>query len=193
MTEESTPQPIQHPSISGHLPNIEILADSEDPELIEARAKLLEAQAKLAKASTPLLDKVIIRGLLPIAIALVGHWAAQTYENAQIEQVKQGETITALEGLLEKQQETAKTMAATVVRLDETLKFSLIQMAVAQALAKVEPMEPTKPSPLLVSVPTPEDVTQGVTEQISLPGVEESEIRRIATDSYYKILKTKGR
>ena len=216
MTEEATQESTQQPSTSGHLPDVENLADSEDPELIEARAKLLEAQAKLTKASTPLFDKIVIRGVLPIALALVGPWAAQTYEKSQIEQAKQGETFTALEKLLEEQRESAKgrrarfqqieeakavelaAMAAMVTRLDETLKYSLIQMAVAQALAKVEPVGET-PSmepdlmPGAKPVPSREGVTRGVAEQIRLPGVTDVEIRRIASESYDKVLRTKGR
>jgi len=66
--------------------------------LAEAEAELIEAKTKLAKAKTPLVDKIILRGLIPIALAIVGPWALWKFDtDNQVTReavVKQGETLT---------------------------------------------------------------------------------------------------
>jgi hypothetical protein len=199
------------------LPDIENLADSDDPEVIEARAKLLRAQATLTKASTPLFDKIVLRGLVPIALALVTPWAIYTFDAAQTEQVKQGEVLVKLEkllsgakkdaaaqkvrsaawrvrmGELEKQRtEELKTMTSMVNRLDSTMKTALIHMAVAKILSS-RPQTIPKMDPMILPTPPPsrKEVMADVATQIQLPGAEDDEIRKLAGRAYDRIMQKK--
>jgi hypothetical protein len=177
MTEESTPSSPQDPSDSA--------------EEILAQAKLKEAEAALITAKTPLWDRVMIRGVLPIALAIVGPWAAMTFSESQIEQRKQGQHIEALEELLQQARSDAEdrrrelmTMSNMVTRLDATLKTALIQMTVARIVKEEE--EEAKPVAL-----TRMDVGRDVAAQVSLPGLEEEEVRQIAEQQYDRMMEAK--
>ncbi|KKL25599.1 hypothetical protein LCGC14_2403680 [marine sediment metagenome] len=187
-------------SISGALPDIENLADSDDPKLIAARAKLLEAQANLAKASRPLFDKIVLRGIIPIALLIVGPWALWKFDDAQTEQKKQGEVIVKLEKLLsdakdetkarqarsikwrvrmgELEEERAAELAAMsfmVNRLDNTMKMALVHMTVAQLLSSEEERGR-------------KEVMSDVAAQIRLPeGTEE--VKRLAGQAYDRMMR----
>jgi len=178
---------------------IENLADSDDPDVISARAKLLEAQAKLTKASTPLLDKLILRGVIPIALAIVGPWALWKFDAAQTEQARQGTMIVELQELLEDAKDAAAArqersaawrtrmgeieeqkaqelaaMTAMVIRLDDMLKLSLVQRAVEGTVGTV----PT--------LPNREDVLRNVRGQ--LPQLEGDEVERLAGQQYDRLM-----
>jgi len=206
MPDESTHESIQQPSASASLPDVENLAGSEDAELVEARAKLLEAQAKLTKASTPLFDKIVIRGLLPIALAIVGPWALWKFDASQVEQKKQGEVMVELQAILKAEREDAAArqtrsiawrarmkaleeekateilaMSHMVCRLDDMLKVALVQAAVSRVIG-LDPSG-TSPSPL-----SREIVVRDAREQVQLPGLETSEIDRIAGQQYDRMM-----
>ena len=212
MPEDITPQDPEVAAISGFLPGVENLADSNDPDVIAARAKLLEAQAKLAKATTPLLDKIVLRGLLPIALAVVGPWALWQFDAARTEQTKQGEVIVELQTLLGDAKEEAQlrqersaawqermgqiegekaaelTALATIVsRLDDMMKVALIQNAVNRVLE-----EPRGPSGM-GAFPTRDSVIRDTAAQIQLPGIEEAEISRIAGQQYDRAIEQRKR
>jgi hypothetical protein len=61
---------------------------------IEAEAKRKKAEATLAKARTPLVDKLIVRGLIPIALAIVGPWALWKF-NTDVQDTKDQVTAQA--------------------------------------------------------------------------------------------------
>lgn len=221
MPEETTPPESHFAAPSCDLPDVENLADSDDPDVITARAKLLEAQAKLAKATIPLFDKIVLRGLLPIALAIVGPWALWKFDKATTEQEKQGVTITQLEELLESATKEAaerkkrnvewrdrmKTledsraveltaMSHMVCRLDDTLKLALVQMAVTSVIAEGEKSEvrgtsPTSPTPRVAF--TRKQAIQNVAEQIQLPGVEKAEVERLAARQYDRVMEQRQR
>jgi hypothetical protein len=207
--------PLEQPASPG-LPDVENLADSEDADVIMARAKLLEAQAALVKASTPLLDKIIIRGLLPLALAVVGPWALWKFDKSQVEQKKQGETIVALQSLLgdakgeaaarqkrssawrvrmkqieeEKAVELA-SMSAMVIRLDSTLKTALIQMTVSRIMS--EPTTRSGPNARSINLPVRGEVIRDATEQLKIPGLDDAEIKKIASDQYDRLMKNRAK
>ena len=208
MADESTPN-TPEPEV-GDAP--ENLAESDDPEVLAARAKVLEAQAKLAKANIPLFEKIVLRGVIPIALAIITPWALWTFSESQAEQKKQGETITRLEGLLNSAQEEAEarrersaawrermnkieeeraaelaSMSAMVVRLDNLLKLLLVRDAVSR---RVRP-EPTttrpgvEPDPIQ-RLPERADVIRDVQRQ--LPDLDEEDVRRIAGEQFDRLL-----
>ena len=181
MPDEFTPDAVPSPPSAADLPDIEKFADSDDADVIASRAKLIEAQAKLTKASTPLLDKFVLRGLIPLALAIVGPWALWEFNT---EQAKQGEVIVKLEGLLEQEKTARKArekelhaMSEMVCRLDDTLKAALVQMAVAQALAADE-MER-------------EEAVENIAEQMAFPNIDERAVRKLAGESYDRLSKRK--
>jgi hypothetical protein len=180
MSEESTPQQPSFAQSPADMPDIENLADSDDAAVIEARAKLLKASASLRKASVPLLDRVILRGLLPLALAIVGPWAIWNFDS---EQSKQGEVIVKMEKLLKDEKTTRQArekelhaMSDMVCRLDDTLKAAMVQMAVAQSLA---------------SNSSREAVVEDVTGQMALPNLKPSVLRKMAGESYDRMSKRK--
>jgi hypothetical protein len=198
---ESTPLSPQDPST----PDLEKLADSDDPAVISARADLLEAQAKLSKAQSSWWEKLVVRFILPIALAIVGPWAAWTFSveaQAAREKAEEGiKEVGELRALLDQQREEMErrrvmfqrieedkaaelaAMSTIVNRLDSTLKLALIQMAVAQALAERGETSP----------PEREAVMRQVVEQVTLPEVPEDELKRIAGQSYDRILEQRTR
>lgn len=187
----------------------ENLADSDDPEVLKGRAKVLEAEAKVAKARTPLLDKIILRGLIPIALAIVGPWALWKFDKAQSEQTRQGEVITQLQDLLKAEQDREATrrersaawrermsrieeeraaelasMSSMVIRLDNLLKLALVRMAVAEAIGQ----QPRGPAGVLPMSPTRDRVVQDAAAQIQLPGMDQEEFERLAGEQYDRIM-----
>jgi len=205
MPDDLAPDTPELPSAAA-MPDIEKLADSEDSDVIEARAKLLKAQAALAKAQTPLLDKVILRGLIPIALAIAGPWAIYKFDKAQNEQVQ---TTTELKGLLEaaKDDEAARqtrsvvwrermkeiedertaeltAMSAMVCRLDDTMKMAMVQAAVARLVNL--PTQVTQTSPQIP--PSRNEVQQDISAQIQLPGTPNEEVDRLAGQAYDRIM-----
>ena len=209
MSDEDTPLTSNQPPAAAVPLSVENLADSDDANVILARAKLLEAQAPLTTASTPLLDKVIIRGLLPIALAIVGPWALWKFDASQTEQKKQGEVIVQLQTFLEgAQKETASrkarsvrwqarmakideekaaeltAMTTMVSRLDDMLKIALIQQAVLRLL-DTKPRGPSGAAPQPASRAR---VIRETTEQVQLPGVAPADLEKLAGEQYDKIL-----
>jgi len=199
MTEESTPNADR------------LHSEAEDPSVILAHASLVEAQAKLAKASTPLLDKLILRGIIPIALAVVGPWALWKFDKAQTEQEKQGETITALQDLLKTSQEDQAdrqarsvvwqarmkvleeekaveliAMTSMVSRLDDMLKTALVQMALARVMGPTAGA-PMGTQPLPVAAPNRASILADVAAQVQLPGLAPEEVERIAGQQYDRL------
>jgi hypothetical protein len=199
---ESTPEPTHLPAASPDLPDVEILADSDDADVIAARAQLLEAQAKLTKASNHWLDRLMLRFVLPIALAVVGPWAAYTFSvDAQEAKEKASEvqdTVVELEELLHQQKKEFKArsalfreieeqkaaelaaMSKMVTRLDETLKTALVQMAVSRLVSDRGDI-------------TERDVVRDVSAQVQLPGLEEADLKRLATQQYERMMEAKAR
>jgi hypothetical protein len=214
MPDEVTPHEHASSPSAADLPDVENLADSDDSEVIEARAKLLEAQAKLAKARTPLFDKIVLRGVIPIALAIITPWAIYKFDKATTEQEKQGQTITELQTLLTnakkeaaarqsrsaqwrermkkiEQDRTAElqAMSGMVERLDNTMKTALIHMTVAQLLAKTERRAVSTFSGRAPGAITPsrKEVMSNVAAQIQLPGMDREEIEEIAGETYDRV------
>lgn len=196
MPEETTPhQPSPEPAEAPE-ESSENLADSDDPEVLKARAEVLKAEAKVAKARTPLLDKIILRGLIPIALAIVGPWALWKFDKAQTEQARQGEVIVQLQDLLKSSREESErhqeqraaelaSMTHMVIRLDNVLKLALIRMAVSQAVGQ-EVRGPAGVGPRIG--PSRTEVVRDVAEQIQLPDVDPQEFERIAGEQYDRIM-----
>jgi len=210
MTEETS----QESSASSALPNIENLADSNDAKVIEARAHFLKAQATLAKANQPLFDKIVLRGLIPVVLALVTPWALWTFSEAKEEQTKQGAVITKLEKLLfdakvrdsNQQEQSAqwrarmgeieaaraaelKSMADMVNRLDSTMKTALVYMAVARLLAEnPQSSLPSFQPRILPATPSRQEVMSNVAAQIQIPGTKPDEIKDLAGEAYDRLM-----
>jgi hypothetical protein len=209
--EESTPHQPELAAASPSLPDIENLADSDDADVIEARAKLLEAQATLTKASTPLFDKIVIRGLIPIALAIVGPWALLKFDASQVEQkkqgeviLKQGEVLVKLEKLLSGAKAEAKARqtrsASWRIRMG---KLEQERAAELQAMSTmVCRLDDTLKAALIQmavarllgrsKAPGREEVLRDVATQIKLPGHSgEREVRKIAGQTYDRLMKAK--
>lgn len=133
------------------------IASSDDPALISAWAELLGANAKLSKAQQPLFDKIVLRGLIPIALAVITPWALWKFDKAEDAakearsevMQKAKEDRKARREAMVRWRERMKTLEAQraaevramttlVERLDSTLKLSLIQMAVMRAARQQE-------------------------------------------------------
>lgn len=177
------------------IPDVEELANSDDPELVEARAKLLKAQAGLLKANTPLYDKLVIRGLIPIALAIVAPWATWTFsektdraisktEELQKSLETQREYLTELEA--RKAQELA-AMSRMVNRLDATMKASLIQMAVMQTIAEAMDEEDE-----FDDLPTQDEIVEEMQRQMAIPGFDPQEVENLTRDAYNRMEFRKG-
>lgn len=149
---------------------------STDPEVLRAQAELVLAQARLKeaeakerdsetkadKAHTPLVDRIIMRGLIPIALLIATPLATYYFTDRAEEGIRQvqatnqeveeavaeldqlGGLVTQLDGLFkgadQRIQEMDQARAAEltalrvlVTRLDDALKLVLIQMTIAQA------------------------------------------------------------
>lgn len=212
MPDDFEPINPPEPSAAAAMPDVEKLADSEDSDVIEARAKLLSAGASLVKAQTPLLDKLILRGVIPIALAIVGPWALYKFDRSMTEQAKQGETIVALQKLLKEEQKAQAArqarsavwrgrmkkieeeraaeltaMSSMVRRLDDTLKTALVQMAVARLISQPTETPRNTPQPVL----SRRDVQRNISEQVQLPAADKKEVERLAGEAYDRILKAR--
>jgi len=217
MSDGLPPHHHEPPPSSSGLPDVKNLADSDDADVIEARAKLLEAQATLITASTPLWDKIVLRGVLPLALAVVGPWALWRFDASQVEQKKQGETIAALSTLLGAAKEEAAarkqrsndwrnrmkkieeakaielaSMSAMVIRLDSTLKTALIQMTVARIMNKPTPPR-MGPNARSINLPSRGEVIRNATEQLKLPGLDDAEVKNIAGEQYDRLMKNRAK
>jgi hypothetical protein len=198
MPEELTPnQPSSEPDEALE-ESSENLADSDDPEVLKARAKVLAAEAKLQKAKQPLFDKIVLRGLIPIALAIVGPWALWKFDKAQVEQQRQGTIIVQLQDLLEKSREEGTrhqeqravelaSMSNMVIRLDNLLKLALVRMAVSEAIGQ-QPRGPSGVLPMQPMPPARNQVVQDAAQQIQLPGVDQEEFERLAGEQYDRIM-----
>jgi hypothetical protein len=220
MPDNSTPDQPHQPAATPVPPDVEKLAESDDAALVSARAELLEAQAALVKANSSPWDKLMIRFVLPIALAIVGPWAAYTFSvEAQEAKAKAEEGIKEvgeLQTLLKQQKENADrqrerfreieeekaaeltAMSNMVTRLDNTLKLALVQMAVAQMLAKApstpKTMPGVNPVPLAPrEIPDRETVIRDVAAQVQLPGLDEDEVERLAGQQYDRIMEQRTR
>jgi len=78
-----------------------------EAELAAANAKLAEAETERAKTQLPIWDKVVLRGLIPIALAIVGPWALWYFDT------KQNDTKVEIE----KQQKALEDQAAVTKKL----------------------------------------------------------------------------
>jgi len=215
------PENTENASISkpaATLPDIEELADSEDANVIEARAKLLKAQAGLMRAHQPLFDKLVLRGLIPIAIAIVGPWAAwkftvktdelnQKAQSAETAALESQEITKELQALLKTQQQESVerrkrlqrleerkaaelvAMSQMVIRLDDTLKNALVQMIFMKEIAEHENLADGPHSPL----PPKEEIIGNIAAQMQLPGIDSKEIRKLAGKAYDRYEKNEGK
>ena len=197
MANESTPKQPETDADESLLEIAENLADSDDPEVLKARAKVLEANVKLAKANIPLFEKIVLRGVIPIALTIITPWALWTFSEARSEQKAQGETITQLQTLLTTAQEEdvarrermdrveegraveLASMTAMVVRLDNLLKLVLVRSAVSRRM-------PSSVEPPIHRVFTRVDVIRDVQQQ--LPDLDEAEVGRLAGQQFDKIM-----
>ena len=186
-------------------PNDEIKKD-ESAELVlahaeqkKAEAEVLEAQAKLHKAQQPLIDKIILRGVIPIALAVIGPWALWKFNRAEEKREEQGKVVLELRNLLDKaieerRQRVAentkwrerlakieesravelKSMSTMVQRLDEVVKVGVIQMAIMQAIRAQEDERAAGAGAARrheVKI-DPKRLRRDVTTQVRLPGVK---------------------
>jgi hypothetical protein len=173
------------------------LADSEDTKLVEARAALIKAQTALENARAPLVDKLILRGLIPIALAIIGPWALWQFQSTEEKVKQQAALVKELHDLVEKESEDQKrrearelklqekeqrieeeraaeiaTLSAMVIRLDSTLRVFVIQSALSRELlnnGRVIPPAGAKRDKLV----------KEIAKQLSLPGVGNEEVERL--------------
>jgi len=147
----------------------------------------------------------------------VGPWALWKFDASQAEQKKQGETIVALQSLLNGAQEEATarkkrsndwrirmkqieeekaaelaSMSAMVIRLDSTLKTALIQMTVARIMHEPEPRR-MGPNARSIKRPDRGEVIRDATEQLKIPGMDDAEVTRIASDQYDRLMKNRAK
>jgi hypothetical protein len=71
-------------------------------------------------------------------------------------------------------------MSKMVTRLDETLKTALVQMAVSRLVSDRGDI-------------TERDVVRDVSAQVQLPGLEEADLKRLATQQYERMMEAKAR
>lgn len=204
MSDETTPNHPESAPEESPLEVAENLADSDDPEVLRARTELLKAQTSLTKASIPLFEKIVLRGVIPIALAVIGPWALWKFDKAEVEQKRQGEIIVQLQGLLKdaqkesearKQRSTAwrermskieeeraaelAAMTAMVVRLDGLLKLVLVRDAVSRSLAPGA-------NGGIADKPTRADVIRDAKKQ--LPDLAEDDVQRLAGEQFDRIM-----
>jgi hypothetical protein len=140
----------------------------------------------------------VLRGLIPIALAIVGPWALWKFDKAQVEQQRQGTIIVQLQDLLEKSREEGTrhqeqravelaSMSNMVIRLDNLLKLALVRMAVSEAIGQ-QPRGPSGVLPMQPMPPARNQVVQDAAQQIQLPGVDQEEFERLAGEQYDRIM-----
>jgi len=117
---------------SAKTPSVPSVDSSDDIEKLSAeaaltlaRAKLSEADAKLTKAKAPLIDRLIMRGLIPVALALVGPWAiykfsteSQETREAVVAQAQQLDAQKEVVGDLKKLLNDAVSYRDTTAKTD---------------------------------------------------------------------------
>jgi hypothetical protein len=199
---------------------VEPLADSEEAEIIEAEAKKTEAEAKkikaqatLVKAKKPLLDALIIRGLIPIALLIIGPWATWKFDadnkatQAKVEE--QSKMVESLREIIaeEKRDQEANAarmaewrermkaleakkaaeltaMSKMVAQLGETQRAALIQMAVVRAMSGNSGDRLKHATRSVIEKMNPrEEVIEDVRAQMNLPGVDDEMMKRAAGSS----------
>lgn len=139
------------------------LEDSAEAELLEAQADVLEAKAKLVTARQPLIDRIIMRGLIPIALAVVGPWALWTFNEdniktqrqvAGIETVVEDLTDLLAQAVAEREARVDAVQRAEIARATELhslstmvsrLRDAMRDMAIRQAVRDLVP--PATPAP----------------------------------------------
>lgn len=193
-----------------------------EAELAKAKAELIEAQTAAKKAQTPFIDKIIMRALIPIALTIVGPWAAYTFSvEAQEAKQKAAEavegqaetlrTVTVLQGLLKDQKdaweeareriaeverqkaEELAAMSAMVTRFSVTLKMALVQMAVAREMGDAPTTVIELPTAPPQPEPSREDIVGRVTMQMAMPNMPAEEVEKLAGEAYDAMSKRRGK
>ena len=181
-------------------PDFDELADSTDPALLEARAKLLREYTKAQKSQSSTFDKFVIRVLVPIALAVIAPWATWQFSHradeveakvvTEASQLREAldEQRKAMEGrrerlqLIERQKaEELAAMSAMVTRLDSTLKMALIQMAVVRAFSESDDDWGGELDR--------DEVIEDIQAQMAMPNVDPQEIGDLVGESYDRIAK----
>jgi hypothetical protein len=125
------------------------------------------------------LDKFIHKGLIPIALVIAGPWAAYTYSTDAARAKENSEetkiTVSELRALQKQQQEV-------VAKLDETLRISLIQMAVIRVIAENTVGE---------NLPERAEVIENTAAQMAMPNIDRQEFNRVAKKTYDGYVKTR--
>ena len=164
--------------------------DSAEAEILGAKAEVLEAEAKLIKAKTeqakakqPLIDRIIMRGLIPVALTIVGPWALyafnadneKTHEQvAEVEDVVEDLTELLGQAVAEREERTRYSqredearaaeltaLAVMVTRLRDTLRMMTVRQALRDVLDSDESMLRTGDlMPPMMPVPSPLRVVQ---------------------------------
>jgi hypothetical protein len=150
----------------------------------EALTELIEAKKDLQVAKRPFIDRLVLQGLLPLALIVVGPWATYYFANraedglaevkkANEESEKLAKVITDLEATLQgaevKIGEMDRARAAELLKmekmvraLDDTMKNALIQMTVSRILAERDRPEMLLPMMRPVGEPPqPDHVVEG--------------------------------
>lgn len=175
--------------------------------MLEAQAKLKSAEALLKSNSSSLWEKIVVRGVIPIALLVAGPMATFYFSNglqeAQTEVRAVAESAEKLEDLVQAQEAEASTMRArfqeieeqkavelkamsTVVRrLDQTLRASMVQLTVMQIITE-------QANESNDGMPMRDDVLKQAAQQISIPGIDEEEVTRIADQTYNRFEARKG-
>lgn len=184
---------------------IEIAKAKAEADLIEAQARLRQAEAMFAQHSTSLWEKIVVRGIIPIALLIVGPMATAYFSN-EVQQAKTevrevAATAAALGSLVKAQETEAEQyrqrfqeleaqkaaeldeMSSVVTRLDKTLRASMIQLAVMQIINEQSTGG---------NIPTEQEVLRQVADQVELPGVDEREISKIAAQTFQRFESRKG-
>lgn len=131
--------------------------------------------------NTSLIDKIILRGIIPLVLTIAAPWAAYHFSmkaDAVQEKTEQlGALIEKQEKLEEAKAIELSAMSAMVTQLDETLKAALVQTAVLQEL-RIDQSRWTRPAR------TRDEVVRDVTKQIVLPGLKGGDVSRLAGEAY---------
>lgn len=184
------------------------LTDSNDPEVLEARAEVIKWRAKLAKAKQPLIDRLIMRGLIPIALAVVGPWALYTWNEdtvktqAQVAEVEgvvgelQALLAEAIEARAEREEMTKRNdearavelhaLATMVSRLGETIRRLTVRTAVREAVRDGVGTAPARVVPMSMDFERARVVEEALIQfqESGIDDQEMDELREIARHAY---------
>jgi len=191
------------------------------PEQIKAEAALLEAQAAFAKAKTPFWDKLILRGVVPIALAVVGPWALYQFnaeaaknEKARENIAEQVEVTKELKGLLatataerEERLEDAKEWRGRMNQIEKRRAVELQAMVsmvnrlddtlktalIQMAVSRLISQSTSSPLSSPQDFPTRGEVVEEIHAEIQLPGANEEEVERLAGEAYDRMLEQRAR